>query len=68
MIGEDRWNINARQRLSFKIQLAQFVGAMSLAIGLYYIGDHIRFFAGTIPKQYPEKGKVHYTFESKDSE
>lgn len=68
MISEDRYDVNAKPRFSLRVQLAQFIGVMSIAFTLYYMGSKIKFFPGAIPKQYPGQGKVHYTFESKSSE
>lgn len=68
MIAEDRYDISAKPRFPLRVQIAQFVGVLSIAFTLYYMGSKMKFFPGAIPKQYPGQGKVHYTFEAKSSE
>lgn len=66
MIGEDRYDVNAKPRFSLWVMFGQFVGAMSLSLALYTIFDKAKCFPGLIPKQYPAEGKVHYLLEAKE--
>lgn len=67
MIGEDRYNLNYKPLVPGWLQWVQFIGVMVGTGTIYYLCENFKFFVGTIPKQYPRDGKVHYTFEPKSS-
>lgn len=67
MYGEDRYNLNFRPLTPGWLQVVQFLGVMIGAGLVYCFCEKFKFFVGTIPKQYARDGKVHYTFEPKDS-
>lgn len=67
IIGEDRYNFNFKPLVPMWMQILQFVGAMIGTYAVYLVCEKVKFFVGTIPKQYPAEGKVHYTFEPQDA-
>jgi hypothetical protein len=46
--------------------IARFLGIMGFFIGLYYLAEAYPRYPGVAAKQYPNKGKTHYTFETVD--
>ncbi|XP_045475727.1 NADH dehydrogenase [ubiquinone] 1 beta subcomplex subunit 8, mitochondrial [Harmonia axyridis] len=63
LIREDRYDVNARHLSSCKEQFLQLIGALSFFFGIIWIAEHFKTFQPLVPKQYPEEGKKHYTFD-----
>ncbi|KAJ8937718.1 hypothetical protein NQ318_015461 [Aromia moschata] len=64
LLREDRYNVNAKFRKPMWYMWAQFLGTMFGTFGIYLLFEKIRMFPAVLPKQYPNQGKEHYTFES----
>lgn len=64
-MGEDRYDVTVRHRVTFWTQWGQFVGVLFGTFAVYYWLERMKWFPAVLPKQYPEDGKVHYTFEEK---
>lgn len=54
-----------RMRYSFGQQLAAFSAAIIVPFLLYFWLEDKKMFRPALPKQMPEPGVVHYTFETK---
>merc|ERR1712002_249428 len=65
MYGLDRLDINTQPRISLRDQALSFFGVMAacFAVYIYLNPDSKKSHWPVLPKQYPEEGKVHYTFE-----
>lgn len=63
-MGEDRYDVSARHRYSFFTYFAQFFGVMFGTFGLYYLMEDAKMFPALLPKQYPQEGVKHYTFDT----
>lgn len=66
LIGEDRYDVSAKHRISFKSQWGQFLLVVFGTMAIYIYMEDMKMFPAILPKQYPESGKIHYTFESKE--
>lgn len=65
-MGEDRYDVSFKHRHSNFIYFAQFIGALLGTFAIMYALERCRMFPGLVPKQYPQEGKKHYTFEPQD--
>ncbi|XP_013775882.1 NADH dehydrogenase [ubiquinone] 1 beta subcomplex subunit 8, mitochondrial-like [Limulus polyphemus] len=63
MLGEDRYNINAKPRFSTATQLMVFLGVMTVLASLFLLAENFSYVHPVMPKQYPGPGVKHYTFE-----
>ncbi|XP_026481213.1 NADH dehydrogenase [ubiquinone] 1 beta subcomplex subunit 8, mitochondrial-like [Ctenocephalides felis] len=65
-IGEDRFNLGQRYLIHPHEQTLTFLAVMAGFFALYFLCEQYKFIHPHMPKQYPEEGKVHYTFEKLD--
>lgn len=65
LYSEDRHN-NTPQRYSITFMLYCFLGVMTACATLFVFLEDYKMFRPVLPKQYPGKGKVHYTFSPVD--
>ncbi|GAB0088881.1 NADH dehydrogenase [Sergentomyia squamirostris] len=63
--SEDRFGYADKPRYSLTYQFLVFTGVMAGFFAIYYFLEDYKIFRPVVPKQYPNQGKVHYTFESK---
>ncbi|XP_071550256.1 NADH dehydrogenase [ubiquinone] 1 beta subcomplex subunit 8, mitochondrial [Panulirus ornatus] len=63
MYGLDRVNISGKFRFSTQDQLLSFLAVMATFLGAYYYLDDQKMHRPVLPKQYPQEGVVHYSFE-----
>lgn len=63
LMREDRYDINAKHLSPCWEQYLQLIGTLSFFALLMWIGEQSKSFHPTVPKQYPEEGKKHYTFD-----
>ncbi|CAH1111016.1 unnamed protein product [Psylliodes chrysocephalus] len=64
LIREDRYDVSAKLRVPLWGMWAQFLGTMFGTYIIYRLLDNVKMFHSVIPKQYPNNGKTHYTFDS----
>ncbi|XP_029162802.1 NADH dehydrogenase [ubiquinone] 1 beta subcomplex subunit 8, mitochondrial [Nylanderia fulva] len=63
IMGEDRFSYGYKYRIDLRVASAIFLTTMTVLMGLAYLCEPYAVFSPMMEKQYPEKGKVHYTFE-----
>lgn len=63
IIGEDRYDVNARHRVALWKQFAQFGGVIFTTFAIYLYCENFKWFAALAEKQYPKPGVTHYTFD-----
>lgn len=56
--------MSAKLRVPLWGMWAQFLGTMFGTYIIYRLLDNVKMFHSVIPKQYPNNGKTHYTFDS----
>ncbi|KAJ8921844.1 hypothetical protein NQ315_008476 [Exocentrus adspersus] len=64
LMREDRYDVSAKLRRPMWFYWLQYLGTMSVCIGIYYLCENVKMFPAVTPRQYPNK--THYTFELKD--
>jgi NADH dehydrogenase (ubiquinone) 1 beta subcomplex subunit 8 len=60
---EDRWSPDLKKRYSFGQMLAWLGAVWGGLFLLYVVTQPYPYFQPVLPKQYPQKGVKHYTFE-----
>ncbi|RZC40490.1 NDUF B8 domain containing protein [Asbolus verrucosus] len=63
LMREDRYNVSPQLRFPMWLQWMQFLGVMFGTFLLYHILENVKMFHAVTPRQYPNDGKKHYTFE-----
>lgn len=63
MYGADRFYIDQKLRISMRTQLAWFVLVLAGFFGVYGALEAMPMFRPVLPKQLPQDGQTHYTFE-----
>ncbi|CAK1548224.1 unnamed protein product [Leptosia nina] len=63
ILGEDRYNISFKPRISVMEQWCWFLGVIGGSIALYYYMEDYKFGRPVTAKQYPQDGP-HYSFSS----
>ncbi|CAG9858460.1 unnamed protein product [Phyllotreta striolata] len=63
LLRDDRYDVNQKLKYSMWMQFAMFVGVVGTLGTIYLLMENVKMFHSAIPKQYPNKGKTHYTFE-----
>jgi len=66
MLGEDRYNANARNNPSGLVMVASFLLVICGTYALYIFCEQHKYIQPLMPKQLPYKGQAHYTFEPLD--
>ncbi|EFN67861.1 NADH dehydrogenase [ubiquinone] 1 beta subcomplex subunit 8, mitochondrial [Camponotus floridanus] len=63
IMGEDRFSYGYKYRINLYAGTAAFLITMTILLGISYLCEPYPTFMPMLEKQYPQKGKVHYTFE-----
>ncbi|XP_027236325.2 NADH dehydrogenase [ubiquinone] 1 beta subcomplex subunit 8, mitochondrial [Penaeus vannamei] len=63
MYGLDRIDDTQKPRFSLNDQALSFFGVMAAFFAAYFYLNDNKMHWPVLPKQYPEEGKTHYTFE-----
>lgn len=63
LVREDRFDCNIKLRRPMPMLWLEFLGVMSVLFGVYVLMEPFRMSIPWIPKQYPNQGKIHYTFD-----
>jgi len=63
VLTEDKWNPTTRKRYSFVQMIAWIVAVWGGIIAVYFLVKPFPYFVPVMPKQFPNDGKTHYTFE-----
>lgn len=63
----DRYDCNLQLRRPLRYLWLESLAWFGGLFGLYYVFDFVKMSLPTIPQQYPNQGKVHYTFELEDN-
>ncbi|XP_042209567.1 NADH dehydrogenase [ubiquinone] 1 beta subcomplex subunit 8, mitochondrial-like [Homarus americanus] len=63
MYGLDRVNASQKLRFSPRQQALTFFAVMAGFMGIYFLLEDNKMHWPHLPKQYPQEGVVHYTFE-----
>lgn len=66
MYGLDRVNQSQKLRFSASRQFLSFAAVMSFFFATYYYLDNRKMHWPLLPKQFPEEGVTHYTFEKSE--
>ncbi|CAH1176184.1 unnamed protein product [Phaedon cochleariae] len=63
LIREDRYDVNAKLKRPLWFYWAQHLGTMIGLYCIYSLFENVKMFHALVPKQFPNQGKTHYTFE-----
>ncbi|XP_072761030.1 NADH dehydrogenase [ubiquinone] 1 beta subcomplex subunit 8, mitochondrial [Anoplolepis gracilipes] len=63
VMGEDRYSYGYKYRIDLRLATAIFIGFILTISTIGYLLEPYPSFMPVMEKQYPQKDKVHYTFE-----
>lgn len=63
IMGEDRFSYGYKYRYDLGVASAIFLATIATLCGIAYLCEPYPTFMPVMEKQYPQTGKVHYTFE-----
>lgn len=66
IIQEDKWDPNRKWQVPKWKMFLMCIGSFGGIILIYFLLEPYPYFVPMMPKQYPEDGIEHYTFEKKD--